>query len=82
MKTYKQSITITVFNRMDLICQLIDVTRVTFAKDTMFAWDESGHIIGSYNLGNGHKWHIVDKEWNIECNCWMETIFVDIHEHN
>lgn len=78
MKKYNQSITITVFNRMDLICQLSNVARVTFAENTMFAWDKSGHVIGSYNLGNGHKWSIVDKEWNIECNCWMETIFVDI----
>ena len=78
MKKYNQSITITVFNRMDLICQLIDVDRVTFAKDRMYAWDKSGHIIGSYNLSNGHNWRIVDKEWSVECNCWMETIFVDI----
>ncbi len=78
MKKYKQSITVTVFNRMDLICQLIEVARVTFAKDTMYVWDKDGHIMGSYNLSNGRRWNIVDKGWNKECNCWMETIFVDI----
>lgn len=78
MKKYNQSITVTVFNRMDLICQLIEVARVTFVKDKLYAWDNDGHIMGTFNLGNVHKWYIVDKGWSTECNCWMETIFVDI----
>lgn len=78
MKKYNQSITVTVFNRMDLICQLIDVSRVSFDNSNMYVWDKDGHIIGSYNLRNGRKWHIVNKEWDAECDCWRETIFVDL----
>lgn len=78
MKKYNQSITIAVFNRTDLICQSVDVARVTFDKKYMFAWDQNGHIMSSYNLSNGRKWRIADKGWDTECNCWMETIFVDI----
>ena len=78
MKKYNQSITVTVFNRMDLICQLIDVDRVSFDGGNMYVWGKNGHIIGSYNLRNGRKWRIGSKGWDTECNCWMESIFVDI----
>lgn len=78
MKKYNQSITVTVFNRMDLICQLIDVGSVSFDDGNMYVWGQNGFIIGSYNLRNGHKWRIVNKGWDTECNCWRESIIVDI----
>lgn len=78
MKKYNQSISITVFNRMDLICQLIDVGSVSFDDDGMYVWDQKGCIIGSYNLRNGRKWRIVNKGWDVECDCWRESIIVDL----
>lgn len=78
MKKYNQSITVTVFNRMDLICQLINVSSVTFDDGNMYVWGENGNIIGSYNLGNGHKWRIVNKGWDTECECWRESIIVNL----
>jgi hypothetical protein len=78
MKKYNQSITVTVFNRMDLICQLIDVDRVSFDDGNMYVWNQDGHIIGSYNLRNGHKWRIVNKGWDTEFDCWSESIIVDL----
>lgn len=78
MKQYNQSITVTVFNRMDLICQLIDVGGVSFDTNDLYVLDKNGYIIGSYNLRNGRKWRIVNKWWDVECDCWRESIVVDI----
>ena len=78
MKKYNQSIIVTVFNRMDLVCQLIDVARVSFDDGNMYVYGQNGYIIGSYNLRDGHKWRIVDKGWDTECDCWRESIVVEI----
>lgn len=78
MKKYNQSISVTVFNRMDLICQLIDVSSVTFDESNMYVWGQNGNIIGSYSLCNGRKWRIVNKGWDTECECWRESIIVDL----
>lgn len=78
MKKYNQSITVTVFNRLDMICQLIDVSSVSFEDGNMYVWDQNGNIIGSYNMCNGRKWHIVKKGWDTECDCWRESIIVDL----